>query len=239
MLAAAGVASRRQAEILILAGRVTVNGETVSLLGLQVDPTTDVIAVDGVVITKPEHRTIMLHKPSGVISTVTDPQARDTVMSLVPNIPGLHPIGRLDKDTTGLLLLTNEGDLTYALTHPKHHVNKVYDAMVEGKPNEEALTKLREGVELEDGMTAPSQVRRLDHIGRTTVLEIVIHEGRKRQIRRMCLAVGHPVVRLRRVRVGPLTLSNLPEGQWRDLTAQEIAGLYRAAGVDKTTDSEL
>ena len=239
MLAAAGVASRRQAEILILAGRVTVNGETVSLLGLQVDPTTDVIAVDGVVITKPEHRTIMLHKPAGVISTVTDPQARDTVMSLVPNIPGLHPIGRLDKDTTGLLLLTNEGALTYALTHPKHHVNKVYDAQVEGKPNEEALTKLREGVELDDGMTAPSQVRRLEHRGRTTVLEIVIHEGRKRQIRRMCLAIGHPVVRLTRIRVGPLTLSTLPEGQWRDLTAQEIAALYRAAGVEKTTDSNI
>lgn len=209
------------------------NGEKVSLLGLQVDPAVDIIAVDGVVITKPELRTIMLHKPEGCISTVTDPQARDTVMTLVPEIPGLHPVGRLDKDTTGLLLLTNEGALTYALTHPKHHVNKVYDAMVEGMPNEDALTKLREGVELDDGMTAPAQVRRLEYRGRTTILELVIHEGRKRQIRRMCLAIGHPVVRLRRVRVGPLTLGNLPEGQWRDVTPTEIAALYRAAGVEQ------
>ncbi len=157
LLAAAGVSSRRQAEKLIMAGRVTINGQVVTLLGTQVDPSRDVIAVDGTPVRLPAHQTLMLHKPAGVITTRSDPKARDTVMALLPEIPGLHPIGRLDKDTTGLLLLTNDGDLTYALTHPKHGVKKTYRAWVDGMPDYAVLKQLQTGVLLDDGMSAPAE----------------------------------------------------------------------------------
>ena len=181
-------------------------------------------------VTKPAHRTLMLNKPAGYLTTRDDPRARDTVMMLVPEIPGLHPVGRLDKDTTGLLLLTNDGDLTYALTHPKHHVDKIYRAWVEGLPSRWALDALRAGVFIEDGMTAPAQARRVLTRGERTLVEITIHEGRKRQVRRMLHAVSVPVISLARTRVGPLELGDLPEGQWRELTATEIAALFAAAG---------
>ena len=231
LLAAAGVSSRRGAEALILAGRVAVNGEVVSLLGTRADPACDVVSLDGIPITRPQHRTLLLHKPAGYITTRDDPRSRDTVMALVPDIPGLHPVGRLDKDTTGLLLLTNDGGLTYALTHPKHHVDKTYRAWVDGVPDQVALEQLRTGVMVEDRLTAPALVRRvLTREGRT-LLELTIHEGRKRQIRRMLLAVGVPVVSLSRIRLGPLELGELPEGQWRELNAEEVRALYVAAGV--------
>lgn len=210
---------------------MAVNGEVVSLLGTRVDPARDVVTVDGVPITHPAKRTVMLHKPAGYLTTRQDPRARDTVMALVPDIPGLHPVGRLDKDTTGLLLLTNDGDLTYALTHPKHHVEKTYHAWVQGVPSQRALTQLRRGILLEDGLTAPAQVRLLRSEAGRSLLEIIIHEGRKRQVRRMCEAVGHPVVALSRQRIGPLRLGDLREGEWRDLTDEERDDLYAAAGV--------
>ncbi len=219
-----------------MAGRVTINGQVVTLLGTQVDPARDVIAVDGVPVRLPTHCTLMLHKPAGVITTRSDPRARDTVMALLPAIPGLHPIGRLDKDTTGLLLFTNDGDLTYVLTHPKHHVNKIYRAWVEGVAGQEALGQLRAGVLLEDGLTSPAEVKRvLTREGRT-LLDITIHEGRKRQVRRMLQAVDHPVISLSRTRLGPLTLGDLAEGQWRELTADEVRALYQAAGVKKSEE---
>ncbi|MHB9132766.1 MAG: pseudouridine synthase [Armatimonadota bacterium] len=232
LIAGAGVASRRQAETLIMAGRVTVNGEVVTLLGTRVDPQQDVVVVDGVPLTQPSSRTIMLNKPANYITTRSDPHARNTVMSLIPDIPGLHPIGRLDKDTTGLLLLTNDGNLTYALTHPKHHVDKTYRLWMTGRPGNEALETLRHGVLLEDGMTAPARVKRLQSGANATELEITIHEGRKRQVRRMVEAIGGRVTSLTRISVGPLSLGDLPEGQWRDLTSDEIHALYEAAGVE-------
>jgi pseudouridine synthase len=228
LIAAAGVSSRRHAETLITDGRVTVNNAVVALLGTRVDPQRDVIAVDGVPIHRPEQRTIMLNKPAGYITTRQDPHAPDTIMALVPEIPGLHPIGRLDKNTTGLLLLTNDGALTYALTHPKHHVEKTYRAWVQGIPREEQLERLRRGVLLDDGPTAPAQLYLVRHAADRALLEIVIHEGRKRQVRRMCDAIGHPVIALSRLRIGPLALGDLPEGRWRDLTAEEIRSLQTA-----------
>ncbi len=233
MLAAAGVSSRRGAEALIQDGRVTVNGR-VAVLGTQVDPARDVVAVDGRIISRPAPRVIMLHKPAGVVTSRKDPHASDTVMSLVPPIPGLHPVGRLDKHTTGLLLLTNDGDLTYALTHPRHHVDKTYRAWVRGVPGNEALRRLRQGIQLEDGLTAPAQVRRLQTRGDRTLVEVTIHEGRKRQVRRMLEAVDAPVISLARTRLGPLTLGDLPEGRWRDLSDGELRELYRAAGLSST-----
>lgn len=230
MLAAAGVSSRRGAEELIKAGRVTVNGE-VTTLGARVDPTRDVVAVDGTPVRLPTRRTLMLHKPAGLVTSRKDPHATDTVMSLVPAIPGLHPVGRLDKNTTGLLLLTNDGELTFALTHPRHVVEKTYRAWVRGIPSNDALRKLRQGITLEDGPTAPAQVRRVLTRGDRTLVEVTIHEGRKRQVRRMLEAIDAPVISLARVRFGPLTLGDLPEGRWRELTDEELDALYRAAGI--------
>lgn len=232
MLAAAGVSSRRGAEELIKAGRVTVNGQVVNL-GDCVDPLRDLVAVDGQPVHLPAWRTIMLNKPAGIVTSRKDPHATDTVMSLVPPIPGLHPVGRLDKNTTGLLLLTNDGELTFALTHPRHVVDKTYRAWVRGIPSNDALQQLRRGIALADGPTAPAQARRIFTRADRTMVEITIHEGRKRQVRRMLEAVGAPVISLSRVRIGPLGLGDLPEGQWRDLREDELAALYHAAGVQR------
>jgi 23S rRNA pseudouridine2605 synthase len=230
LIAAAGVASRRQAETLITAGRVTVNGQVITELGTRVDPAGDVVAVDGVPLTQPAHRTLLLHKPAGYVTTCEDPQGRPTVMALVPPIPGLHPIGRLDQDTTGLLLLTNNGALTFALTHPRHHVSKVYRAGVQGNPPDAGLRSLEEGITLEDGLTAPAHVRVVARGPQESLIDLTIHEGRKRQVRRMFAAIGHPVRTLARLRLGPLTLGDLPEGAWRELTPLELAALNQAAG---------
>lgn len=209
------------------------NGEIVTAMGVRVDPESDVVAVDGIPVSRPTSRTILLNKPAGYITTRSDPGARDTVMSLVPSIPGLHPIGRLDKNTTGLLLLTNDGALTYALTHPKHHVDKTYLAWVHGHPDAQALAHLRHGVMLEDGMTAPAAVRLVHTEPGRAKVEITIHEGRKRQVRRMLEAVGHAVLSLTRLRVGPLGLGDLPEGAWRNLTQEEIRQLKAATGLPR------
>jgi 23S rRNA pseudouridine2605 synthase len=227
-LAHAGVASRRAAEAMIAEGRVTVDGETVT------DPARDVtggeaIAVDDRPVRESAPRRVVyaVHKPAGVVSTAHDPHGRRTVVDLVPEArTRLYPVGRLDADTTGLILLTNDGDLANRLTHPRYEVPKTYRAKVASPPvRDTALRALREGVELDDGRTAPARVRRV----RPDVLELTIHEGRKRQVRRMCEAVGHPVLALRRIAFGPLRLDDLAPGAHRRLTAAEVERL-RAAG---------
>lgn len=225
VLAQRGLGSRRACEELIADGRVTVNGE-VAELGRRVDVARDVVAVDGApVAVAPGLVYYLLNKPAGVVTTASDPQRRPTVVSLVPPEPRVFPVGRLDADTEGLLLLTNDGDLTHRLTHPSFGVEKQYLAEVEGRPSAAAIRRLREGVELEDGMTAPATVA----LSPPNLLRITIHEGRNRQVRRMCDAVGHPVRRLVRVRIGPITDRRLPPGQWRELTPAELRALEEAA----------
>jgi len=236
VLARAGVASRRRCEVLIASGRVKVNGETVSSPGSRVDPEHDRIEVDGKAIVLPcEHTYLLLNKPPGYLSTVSDPQDRSTVIDLVRTGERLYPVGRLDMDSEGLLLLTNDGELTQRLTHPSYEHEKEYHLWVEGRPTTRTLQRLRKGIELEDGFTWPAEVTVLRYEGGGTWLRFVIHEGRKRQLRRMCQAVGHPVRRLLRVRLGPLTLGNLPSGQYRLLTEEEQALLREAVGLERTS----
>jgi len=214
---------------------VRINGQVVTQLGVQADPQCDVIEVDGKrVQLSEEHTYILLHKPAGVVTTRRDAHAARTVMDLLQGVSAaVFPLGRLDADTTGALLLTDDGELAYRLTLPRYGVPKTYLVEVRGELGEEALRRLREGVLLEDGMTAPAQVQKVRYLaGRgTTLLRLTIHEGRKRQVKRMCMAVGHPVVRLHRERFGHLTLHQLPVGAWRYLTDEEIVALRRAVGL--------
>jgi 23S rRNA pseudouridine2605 synthase len=220
-LARAGVASRRGADELIKAGRVTVNGEQ-GQLNTFVEPH-DRVAVDGEAIAAQELRYVLLHKPAGTVTTARDPQGRPTVVQLVDVPERVVPVGRLDADTTGALLLTNDGPLAHRLAHPRYEVEKVYVADVEGEPDESALRALAEGVELEDGMTAPATVRCLA----PTRIELTLHEGRNRQVRRMLEAVGHPVRRLHRSVYAGLTLEELEPGAWRELRPDEVKGLRK------------
>ena len=225
VLARAGVASRRAVELLVMEGRVRVNGE-IATVGQRVDVATDVLEVDdALVAVNPDLVHYLLHKPAGVVTTASDPQGRATVVELVPVEPRVFPVGRLDVDTEGLLLLTNDGELTHRVTHPSHGVEKEYLAELEGAPSRSTLRRLREGVELEDGVTAPAKAS----LVAPTVLRLVIHEGRNRQLRRMCEAVGHPVLRLVRTRIGPITDTTLKAGEWRALAPEEVAALARAA----------
>jgi 23S rRNA pseudouridine2605 synthase len=225
VLAQAGLGSRRVCEDLIERRRVRVNGE-VAELGRRVDPEVDVVEVDGAQIgVRPGLVHYLLNKPAGVITTASDTHGRPTVVEMVPAEPRVFPVGRLDGDTEGLLLLTNDGDLAHRLTHPSFGVDKEYLVEVDGNPHRGVVRRLREGVELDDGITAPAKVAVLgDHL-----LRLTIHEGRNRQIRRMCEAVGTPVVRLVRTRIGPLTDRTLAPGEWRPLTQDEVRALERAA----------
>lgn len=225
VLAQAGLGSRRVCEDLIDRRRVRVNGE-VADLGRRVHPEVDIVEVDGAQIgVRPGLVHYLLNKPAGVITTAADTHGRPTVVDIVPAEPRVFPVGRLDGDTEGLLLLTNDGDLTHRLTHPSFGVDKEYLVEVDGNPHRGVVRRLREGVELEDGITAPAKVAVLgDHL-----LRITIHEGRNRQVRRMCEAVGTPVVRLVRTRIGPLTDRTLKPGEWRPLTQDEVRALERAA----------
>jgi 23S rRNA pseudouridine2605 synthase len=233
-LARAGVGSRRKCEELIAAGRVKVNGKTVSTLGSKVNPGQDRIEVDGQLIALPrEHIYVMLNKPAGYVSTVRDPQGRPTVMDLVSMQERVYPVGRLDVDSEGLLLLTDDGELTHRLTHPSYEHEKEYHVWVEGKPKARTLQRLREGIELEDGFTWPAEVTVLRQEAGGTWLRFVIHEGRRRQLRRMCQAVGHRVLRLMRVRLGPVRLGDLPPGSHRPLTEDERDGIREAAGLSR------
>lgn len=231
VLAALGWGSRRVCEDLIADERVTVNGET-AVLGRRVDTTVDVIAVDGVPIgARPGLVYYLLNKPRGVISTAHDPQGRPTVVDLVPQDPRVFPVGRLDGDTEGLILLTNDGDLTHFLTHPSKGVEKEYVVMLKGSPrlNDSQLRRLRDGVELDDGPTAPAKVSQRSDM----TLSMTIHEGRNRQIRRMIEAIGHDVERLVRTRIGPLIDSRLRPGTWRELSLAERKALIEAMSTDR------
>jgi 23S rRNA pseudouridine2605 synthase len=219
-LARAGIASRRGAEELIRAGRVSVNGEVAGLATF-VEPR-DSVEVDGARV-EPEPLTyVLLHKPAGVVTTARDPHERPTVVGLVAHVRRVVPVGRLDADTTGALLLTNDGLLAHRLMHPRYEVDKVYEADVDGEPDEDGLRRLREGVELEDGRTSPAEA---ELIGPARV-RLTIHEGRKHQVKRMLEAVGYPVRRLHRSSYAGLTLEGLEPGEWRELTADEVKALH-------------
>jgi 23S rRNA pseudouridine2605 synthase len=253
-LARAGVASRRGSENLMTAGRVAVNGVVVTELGSKVDPERDVVTVDGVVHTLADsHAYVMLYKPSGYITTMSDPQGRPCVASLVPTerYPGLFPVGRLDGDTTGLLLFTTNGEAGNSMLHPSRHVWKRYVALVRGVPTARQLERLREGVPLDDGTSAPAKAVLLAPDDRAAipvsaegcpyghaVVQLTIHEGKKHQVKRMLKAIGHEVVRLHRDSFGPLELTGLMPGEWRPLTAEERSAIEalaspEAAGAEK------
>ncbi len=225
VLARAGYGSRRVCDDLIGAGRVRVNGE-VAILGQRVNSANDAITVDGASVSVGQGLVhYLLNKPRGVVTTMDDPQGRSNVASLVPNEPRVFPVGRLDRDTEGLLIMTNDGELAQRLTHPRFGVEKEYLAHVTGNPSRHDVARLRQGIELEDGHTAPAKVSSLGD----GVLRIVIHEGRNRQVRRMCAAIDHPVLRLARVRIGPIADVKLAPGTWRELTRDEIRRLNEAA----------
>jgi 23S rRNA pseudouridine2605 synthase len=231
IIAQAGLASRRAAEKLIADGRVTVNGETVVEMGTKADPSRDDIRIDGRRLKSPErHRYILLNKPAGYVTTRSDPQRRRTVVDLLAGVKEyVYPVGRLDYDTQGLLLLTNDGDLAARLTHPRHEVDRTYEARVAGMPDDEAIERLRRGIPLDGRRTHPAEVTLINKGRRDEdgVLHVTIREGRNRQVRRMLEAVGHPVRLLRRTRFGPLTLRGLQTGTWRELTAREVETLKK------------
>ena len=224
VLARVGIGSRRVCEDLIAEGRVLVDGE-VAVLGRRVDVETALIELDGAPIgVRPDLVHYLLNKPAGVVTTADDPEGRPTVVGLVPTEPRVFPVGRLDFDTEGLLLLTNDGELAHRLTHPSFGVEKEYVAELQGSPSRAALRRLREGIQLDDGVTAQARAALLE----PSVLRLTIHEGRNRQVRRMCDAVGHPVVRLIRTRIGPLADRSLAPGAWRELAGDELRSLQRA-----------
>jgi 23S rRNA pseudouridine2605 synthase len=230
LLARSGFGSRRACEVLIGSGRVTIDGE-VAVLGARADPATARIEVDGVPVIVDSTRVYwLLNKPAGHVTTASDPQGRPTVLELVPSEPRAFPVGRLDLDTEGLLILTNDGELAELLTHPRHGVEKTYLAEVAGVPTPAVLRRLRDGVDLDDG---PAQAVRAQMVQESrdgnSAIEIVMKEGRKRIVRRMCSAVGHPVRRLVRTRIGPLQDTKLPPGEHRALTPREVRALYAAS----------
>ena len=226
VLARVGLGSRRVCEDLIADGRVTVDG-VVAVLGRRIEVDTSLVEVDGAVVgIKPDLVHYLLNKPAGVISTAEDTHDRPTVVELMPEEPRVFPVGRLDADTEGLLIITNDGELTHRLTHPSFGIEKEYLTQVEGEPSRAALRELREGVELDDGPTAKARVTAVD----PSLLRITIHEGRNRQIRRMCEAIGHPVIRLVRTRIGPIVDRRLKPGEWRVLNRDEVRSLEVAVG---------
>ncbi len=233
-MARSGVASRRESEMMIAVGRVKINGEIITIPGFKIDPASDRIEVDGRLIQPAEELVyILLHKPAGYVTTVSDPQGRRKVTDLLKSTEArVYPVGRLDYTTEGLLLLTNDGSLAFRLTHPRYGVQKIYQVWVKGRPNALALRRLQEGVPLEDGMTAPARVSVKERRPEETLLEITIHEGRNRQVRRMCAKIGHPVRKLTRVAFGFLTLQGLQPGRWRYLIPGEVKRLYQTCKLD-------
>ena len=231
LIARAGICSRREAEKIILAGRVTVDGKIVRELGAKADPSQNKIRVDGKILHfDTEKIYILLNKPRGYVSTVKDERGRKTVLDLLGEnfSERVYPVGRLDLNSEGLLILTNDGDLTNALIHPRFEVEKTYRAKISGELTEEKLDKLRAGIELDDGLTAPAEIYLLGE----NFVEVTIHEGRNRQVRRMFAAIGCDVKRLRRIKFAGLTLEGLKVGQWRELTAEEVAQLYKTGDFD-------
>lgn len=234
-LARAGAASRRGSEDLMTAGRVTVNGVTVTELGAKVDPAIDRVTVDGIEVRLSDSCVyVALNKPADVVTTMRDPQGRTTVATLVPAAehPGLFPVGRLDRDTTGLLLFTTDGELSHRLLHPRWKVPKSYLALVDGTPDDRDIARLQEGIQLDDGPTAPAQVEVESHRSGKTLMRITITEGRKRQVRRMFSAVSHPVLELHRTSFGPVELAGLGGGEWRYLDPVEVHALKAAVDME-------
>ena len=234
ILAQAGVASRRKCEEMILAGQVQVNEETVTTLGTKVDPAVDTITVNGKRVGAEQKLYIVFNKPKGVITSATDPHGRKVVTDYIKGVKErVYPVGRLDYDTEGLLLLTNDGEFAHLLTHPKHHVPKTYLATVKGVPHGTSLDKLKQGIMLEDGMTAPAEVEYydVDPENKYSTISITIHEGRNRQVRRMFEAIGHPVERLKRTSFGYLLLGTMKRGSYRSLTANEVESLRKSAST--------
>lgn len=226
-MASCGVASRRKSEALILEGAVEVNGETITNLGYRIDPLQDVVKVKGKIIHLPkEKKYYMFFKPEGYLTTTHDPEGRPTIFDLLPELKGkVNPVGRLDKDTEGLLFLTNDGEFAFRLTHPKFEVKKTYRVIVQGELTPRAIHTLETGVKLEDGLTAPAKVGFIEKRHKKTLVEITIHEGKKRQVRRMFEAVGFPVVFLKRIEVDRIVLKNIDKGQYRELTSKELIRL--------------
>lgn len=226
-LAHAGVASRRAAEEIILQGRVSVNGKIITQMGVLVG-TEDIVTVDGQPIINKEYKVyIMLNKPIGYVSTSNDQFGRPTVIELVKDIKSrVYPVGRLDYDTSGLLLLSNDGDFTYQLTHPKHEIDKVYEALISGIPTENEMQRFEAGLEIEDYITSSAKIVLVDKLKNNALVHITIHEGKNRQVRKMCSAIGHNVITLKRLSIGTIALGNLPEGRWRNLNESELKSLY-------------
>lgn len=232
VLAAAGIASRRECEKIILAGRVKVNGEVITKLGSKVNAK-DKLEVDGRLVQQKEPKVyLILNKPAGYVTTVKDPEGRKKVLDLIKNIPyRIYPVGRLDYSTEGLLLFTNDGEFAQSLTHPANKIVKTYQALVKGVPGAETLKLIRQGIALDDGITAPAKARIVQVIGGNALIEISIHEGKNRQVRRMMDAVGHPVINLVRTRIGNLELGSLKKGEYRILISAEINQLKSAPAV--------
>src|SRR5215204_1641899 len=238
LIAAAGVASRRQAEELIRAGEVSVNGQVVTELGTKADPVRDHIKVRGRLINSQlaagrEKVYVLLYKPKGYLTSLSDPEGRPLVSELVPATLGrLHPVGRLDFNTEGLLILTNDGELTNHVTSARNHVEKVYEVKVKGVPPEEQVARLRRGIRLDDGVrTAPARIQKTDETKTNAWYEVTLREGRNQQIRRMFDSIGHSVIKLRRVRIGPVTAEGILIGQWRRLTPAEVKRLKGESGA--------
>jgi len=228
-LSGMGICSRRNVEQFLKGQNLSVNGRRVVEPGTRVNVKTATITLNGTLFKKPKLVYYMLNKPADVISTASDEFGRKNVVSLVPSKQRIFPVGRLDKDTTGLIILTNDGELTNLLTHPRHEVHKTYLLTTGGRINERQLERLQTGVELEDGLTAPAGVRVLRQEGKTSIIQMAIHEGRNRQIRRMCEAVKLHLIALERIKFGPITLGDLKEGRYRELTDKEVSMLRKAA----------
>lgn len=239
VLAGAGIASRRQAEVLILEGKVQVNGQVVTELGTKVDPVKDRILVKGKSIHKEEQRTFLFYKPLYVISSMSDPQKRKVIPDFFRHVKErVYPVGRLDFDTEGLLIVTNDGELANHLLHPRFEVEKQYVATVKGIPDENSLDQLRKGIYLEDGLTAPAEVKLIHKRDEDSKIKLTIHEGRNRQIRRMCKAIGHPVMHLVRTRLANLTIKGLKRGEYRELTFSEVNSLKKSLSGERNRKKE-
>lgn len=238
-LAECGINSRRGCEQMIREGKVLVNGE-IAQLGQQVTPGVDRIAVEGKIVSSDEKVYIVLNKPANVITTARDTHGRKTVMDYLEGVDErVFPVGRLDSDVEGVLLFTNDGDLAFRLMHPRFQITKTYMAWVKGCVGDDALKRLEQGVQLEDGMTAPARAMVLQPGGRTTLLKLVLHEGRKREVKRMCAAVGHPVEKLHRVAFANIRVKGLRPGEWRRLSAEEVRQLYHCVGLKDASPAIL
>jgi len=228
-MAHAGIASRRKSEDIISEGKVKVNGKTVTEMGIKIDPEVDIVEVDGKVIDRENKIYLILNKPTGYVTTVSDPRGRKTVVDLIENVSKrIYPVGRLDYDSSGLLLMTNDGDLTYILTHPSYEINKTYRVKISGIADRSELYLLEKGVVLKDGITAPATIKNIKYDKEDTLFDITIHEGKNREIRRMCKKIGYNVIGLKRIALFNLKLGNLQTGSYRYLKREELSNLKKA-----------